>query len=162
MAVRLTTDQQQRLSSLLAREIDLTLSLKKFLELEYKTLSKSDAAALEKIVTDKQEAISALELAGHQRDAEMSALGVSNTSATEVFGSNPHLAPLWSRLLSLATECQQQNRINGSVVELGMRHSIRALDILRGSIAADSNVDEFYDESGQKSSSAEKRSIAQA
>ena len=166
MPVLLSEQQQQQYSQLLQREIELARALKTSLEVEYKALSSPDATGLQNIVSEKQEIISALETMGKQRETQLRAQGVlqgPNTAheVQRVFNSTRQLSNDWNELLSLAADCQEKNRINGRIVELGVRHSINALEILRGNITGASSA-HLYDHSGHTSNAAEKRSIAQA
>jgi flagella synthesis protein FlgN len=163
----LSEQQQQYFSRLLQTEIELARALRTSLVTEHEALSHPDTSNLDKIVSEKQEKIAALEAIGKQRETQLKALGILGHSDTvhdvqRVFNSTRKLSDQWSELLALAADCQEKNRINGSIVELGMRHSIRALEILRGNASGAETLIAVYDHSGHTTSAAEKRSIAQA
>ena len=167
MTILLSEQQQQHFSQLLQREIELTRALNIALGIEFDALSAPDTMGLENIVAEKREIISALETMGKQREAQLKALGVLENTNTahevqRVFNSTRQLSDQWNELLQLAADCQEKNRINGSIVELGVRHSIQALEILRGNITGGDAIVNIYDHSGHTSNDAEKRSIAQA
>lgn len=167
MPLMLSEQQQQHFSQLLQREIELARALTIALDIEYKALSSPDTTGLVSIVAEKQDIIHALEAAGKQRETQLTALGVLEGSNTaheiqRVFNSTRQLSDDWDELLQLAAQCQEKNRINGSIVELGVRHSINALEILRGNVTGDAATNNLYDHSGHTSNAAEKRSIAQA
>lgn len=171
MAVNAVQDRhedarQQQLVSLLQREVDHVKRLMHSLELEYTALAEPHTTALEEVVRSKQETIHELELIGRQREA----LLVSNNAATDgqsgnmddLITSNRQLSALWEELVTLAEQCQEKNRINGSIVELVSRQSRHALDILHGISPKLSSTPELYDQSGNKTQFAETHSLTKA
>ncbi len=158
--------RQQQLVSILQLELDHVKRLMLSLEAEYTALAEPHSTTLEEIVHSKQETIHELEQIGQQREA---LLGSINASAIEdssnignPFMANRQLSILWQELVSLAEQCQQKNRINGSIVELASRQSRHALDILHGISPKLSSRPELYDQSGNKTQSAITHSLTKA
>lgn len=140
-----------QLTVMLQEEIRHTQSLFEFLEIESEALVARDTPALEKVTADKLEHIHLLESMGQQRVALL-----ADTDGDPLI-ENKQLSMLWQELLLLAEKCQNKNRINGGIIEVGFRQSQQALDILQGS----SSKPELYDNSGQATKSTNSGSLAQ-
>lgn len=143
---------QQDLSAILHSEIDCSNVLMQFLTQEATALAEHNVAALQLVIQDKQNIILQLERLGQQREAILAA------SDADLLGESPELSNLWQKLLTVAGQCQQKNRINGSVIELGYRQSKQALDILKGG----ATQSELYNNSGQTTQSSRTSTIAKA
>lgn len=143
---------EKQLIAMLLEEIRQTQKLHEMLEQESEALVARDIASLKKITSNKLEQIHLLESTGQQRDAMLASI------KGEPLTDNKQLSPHWRELLSLATKCQEKNRINGGIIEVGFRQSQQALDILQGT----SSKPELYDNSGQTTKSKNSGSIAQA
>ena len=165
-------NQQQEVKQILQAEVECVHLLLKSLELEYEALADHNSAALEEVVRDKQEKIQQLEVVSRQREKLLAAFdGVNTDVNTEVnadesqqnkryqFNDDEQLAMLWSELVTVAEQCCEKNRVNGSVVEQVSRQSRHALDILRGIAPDASAASELYDNAGQTKSFANKRSL---
>ena len=68
------------------------------------------------------------------------------------------LAPAWAKIIALASEAHELNRLNGELIDLHMRHNTRALNALRGSTASLS----LYGSDGQSRISNSRRIDASA
>lgn len=131
MATLSADDQREELVRILQQEVECTRNLMQSLEIENEALSEHQTSALEDILQDKQENIKQLELIGHQRTMLIKSLH-TQTAANDTYfdrGDYPinendsQLIILWKELMLLAEQCQKQNRINGSIVELGHQPS---------------------------------------
>ena len=149
------------------REIDCARMLLQSLDLEYDALAKHHADALEEVVRDKQERINQLELISRQREKLLAPFkspeaGDTNQPNSQYqFGDNVQLVRLWNELVDIAEKCRDKNRVNGSIVELVSKQSRHALDILHGILPNTSSMSELYDNTGQATKSANKRSLVQ-
>lgn len=132
---------------LLQSEIASAHRLMHTLDQEYAALAQRDVDLLDTIVPEKRNIVAELEALGRQRDALLAQLNPSTTTAESAnpFSDDTRLSDLWDELKSVAQQCQDKNRINGSIVEIGYRQSRQALDILHGV----SSSSELYDKSGR-------------
>lgn len=155
--------KENELVQLLHREIEHIYNLMNLLEQESAALGEHHPTALEEVVTSKQEIIRQLELVNQERESLLATMkpGVNSNQLKRTaapFSNNKELTVLWDQLVSLAEKCQEQNRANGSIVELASRQSRHALDILRGI----SPGCELYDYTGHAHQPAESHSLTKA
>ncbi|WP_456378718.1 flagella synthesis protein FlgN [Thiolapillus sp.] len=68
------------------------------------------------------------------------------------------LLPLWQQLLELATQCQESNRLNGTIIKLDHQHLQQALNLLRTENTNNCN----YDPQGCTATSNTSRLLGQA
>lgn len=161
------SSQQQMIQLVIKEEIECAHKLIQSLNLEYEALAGHHAAVLEDVVRDKQETIQQLELISRQREKLLTAFdGVTVNKDSEnntdyQFHGNRQLTDLWNELIDAAEKCRDKNRVNGSIVELVSKQSRHALDILQGILPDASPVSELYDNAGQTTKSANKRSLVQ-
>ena len=159
--------QQLEIKQVFQQEINCARLLLQSLDLEYDALAKQHADALEEVVRDKQERINQLELISRQREKLLAPFktpvteGDEQTNHQYQFGDNTQLNNLWNELVDIAEKCRDKNRVNGSIVELVSRQSRHALDILQGILPNTSSMSELYDNTGQATKSANKRSLVQ-
>lgn len=159
--------QQLEIKQVFQQEIDCARLLLQSLELEYDALAKQHADALEEVVREKQERINQLELISRQREKLLAPFKTPVTGDDEQvhhqyqFGNSAQLNSLWNELVDIAEKCRDKNRVNGSIVELVSRQSRHALDILQGILPNTSSMSELYDNTGQATRSANKRSLVQ-
>ncbi len=158
---------QPDIQQVFQKEIECARKLLESLEQEYDALAKHHAEALEEVVRVKQERINQLEQVSRQREKLLVSFTDSNAENDEQtgrhykFGSNKQLAGLWNELVEVAETCRDKNRVNGSIVEVVSKQSRHALDILHGILPDTSTVSELYDNTGQATKSANKRSLVQ-
>jgi len=158
--------QQLEIKQVFQQEINCARLLLQSLDLEYDALAKHHADALEEVVRDKQERINQLELISRQREKLLapfrsSEAGDDEQQSNYQFAGNAELARLWDELVDIAEKCRDKNRVNGSIVELVSKQSRHALDILHGILPNTSPMSELYDNTGQATKSANKRSLVQ-
>lgn len=157
-----TADWLRQLQDLLEREIQTAEALHARL-CEERTLLANDPAAIERAAADKQGLVEQLE----QHDAARARL-----LAHAGYGADPHemsrfleqgdrggvIQRRWDRLLEILEQCQQQNLLNGAIVEAA-RHSVRdALTVLHGQ----SPRSETYGATGKTDGPALSRPLAKA
>jgi flagellar biosynthesis/type III secretory pathway chaperone len=105
---------------LLATELVGARHLLAVLRAEQAALADHDAAAIERILADKREALQALQQLAARRTAV-----VPNAELPA-----PHAG--WRELEHTLAELRRQNEINGGLVQRRLQHAGRALAILRG------------------------------
>jgi len=159
--------QQLAIKQIFQQEINCARLLLQSLDLEYDALAKHHADALEEVVRDKQERINQLELISRQRGKLLSPFRITEAGNDDQqsnryqFAGNAELDRLWDELVDIAEKCRDKNRVNGSIVELVSKQSRHALDILHGILPNTSAMSELYDNTGQATKSANKRSLVQ-
>lgn len=154
--------QRKELLSLLQQEIKSAQNLLQSLQHEYAVLADHHTETLEEITLAKQKKIQELETIGRQREVLLASInrasGKNPGQMSALLEGDKQLLPLWNELMSLAAKCQDQNFVNGSIIECGYRQSRYALDILRGI----SSQADLYDHSGRTTNSNKTHTIAQA
>ena len=166
MATSSNDRQRTELVQLLQQEVECTRNLMQSLEIENEALSEHQTSALEEIIRDKQESIRQLEIIGHKRMTLIKSFSAQRAANDPLFdrstapidNDDSQLVGLWKELMLLAEQCQKQNRINGSIVELGYKQSTYALDILRGT----QSKSDLYDNTGQTTKSSPSKPITRA
>jgi len=181
MSILFSPAQHQQLMQYLSREIDATSDMLQALKVEADALTQHRADKLDQAVQIKQEKLQLLDQAGKKREQLLNQLFTdrikteltlaigSEAEEIDLFKQNKSLSVMWCKLLTLAQQCQQQNRINGVLVERSYQQSRHALDIIQGLAteaglytAAVSTKPEEYNHFGQTTSAERSRSIAQA
>ena len=163
----LEDSKQQQVRQLFQKEIECAQLLLQSLESEYSALAEHHTTALEEVVVIKQERISQLESISRQRESllapykDVSITSENGQNQIYQFDNDEQLAGLWNELVDVAEKCREKNRINGSIVELVSKQSRHALDILHGILPESSSDSELYDNAGQTTKSANKRSLVQ-
>ncbi|VAW53080.1 hypothetical protein MNBD_GAMMA06-1945 [hydrothermal vent metagenome] len=181
--------QQLEIKQIFQKEIECAGMLFQSLIQEYEALAKHHADALEEVVRVKQERINQLELISGQREKLLASFKdenskikgdsqesddqtnndqksndqKSNDQASNYyqFGDNKELTALWDELVNVAEKCRDKNRVNGSIVKQVSRQSRHALDILHGILPGGTAITELYDNTGQATKLANKRSLVQ-
>lgn len=159
--------KQQEIKQLFQQEVDCANKLLQSLDSEYSALAEYHTSALEEVVREKQNIILQLELISRQREELLAPMeGINISKSTEKnqsyqFNDDAQLSLLWNELISVAEKCREKNRINGSIVELVSKQSRHALDILHGILPNASSASELYDNAGQTTRAANKRSLVQ-
>lgn len=138
-------------------------ALQETLQTEYRALSDNDRQGIEQAARDKsrltallddleQERVSLLREAGLDLDRSGVMAYLSRHQQRE---ANP-VATLWQEIEQLSRECEQQNRINGIIIEHNRKRTETALNILQGQ----TGTTELYSSSGNTVSSSSRQSIA--
>lgn len=167
MIVPQAESRNSTIAELLRQEIACARELVHSLDQEYAALVQRDVTLLDTIVPEKRKAVAALESLGRRREtllagqdppAKTAGTPSNNGEDGNPFNGEAHLTGLWNELRSLAQQCRDKNRINGSIVEVGYRQSRQALDILHGVTASS----ELYDRTGRTTQAARKNPLVQA
>lgn len=142
-----STDSLERLDAALRNEIVAAAALLEILQQEQRALAQRDAAALDRIIPEKQRQVAGLETLAQSRTSALRAAGVTGdiNAVAARLRSDERLSRPWRELLALLDQCRRLNQINGGMVEANRRYIERALAVLSGQTAADS---ETYGPSG--------------
>lgn len=128
----------KELLHLLSQEVEQAVLLLEALRLENEALAERQSDAIETAVRAKQAQLEVFELCERNRRQWLKQAGVTEerSAIREFLSTQPEvpteLISEWDRLLELATQCHNQNKANGALVEIHRRHVQRALDLLRG------------------------------
>lgn len=155
---------QYALLQLLQKEVGCVYQLLESLDLEYEALSSNKSEALEDVVRLKQEKIQQLESISSQREKlHPGASGASASDGVEQdqFFGNQKISDLWNELVDVAEKCHEKNRINGSIVDIVSKQTRHALDILHGISPGNKSESQLYNNTGQTTTSVNKRSLVQ-
>lgn len=160
----MATTSQQRVLEILRKEVDCAGELLDVLHREQEALGQRDADTVEGVVTEKQAVIGRLEElqgerlglmdeGGYTRDSEgMAALVVAAPEALSADLDNA-----WQDFEERLQRCQEQNQVNGQVLESSIRQTRQALSILVGGGATESGL---YNRDGAKTGPTGTRSYA--
>lgn len=129
----------QALHDLMLRERDGLERLRALLDEEHAALAARDTAKLEKLTATKLESLNELEQLGKVRQGLLAQAGLTaDRSGFESLlsrFSGPEgraLADAWQAVQDLLRDCQEQNRVNGMVLDASHRATQQALAILLG------------------------------
>lgn len=150
------------LSELLVTEADAVSAFVFLLKEEQEALTAGNADALSGIVGRKTSASANLAAIAALRNEELARAGhASDKTGMESWLAKNSLdraaKAAWVRLLELAAEARELNRLNGELIRLRMSHNAQLLDIL---LAA--NRQDLYGSNGQTSASSSRRIIDSA
>ncbi len=130
---------QPGLSELFEAALCDTALLLATLQEEFRALSRPDAVTIEEIVARKRELIARLEDESARRAVMLRAAGYADGTADmrEWLGQvdntpDRRILRLWQDFTVMLRKCQQQNQINGRVIDVNRRRVHDALCILRG------------------------------
>lgn len=171
MAQLLNEQSARTLAQALQFEISCTEQMLQALQAENDALGSHEPEKLEAATQVKHEKILQMQQAGQRREAVLQALPAEiniqtllSRPGTPASEPGRTLKTLWLKLMSLAEQCQQMNRVNGSIIERGYQQSRHALNILQGMIVpggTDTNSSDGYNRSGHTVYSSRSRTIAQ-
>ena len=128
-------NSQIEIETLLEQETTSALALCDILKSERSALADNKLDSLEALSGQKQAQVEELEKLGRSRLAWLDSQGVSaNEQDMKAFfaQSGNGLKQNWEKLMAQLEECQQLNRVNGSIVEQLQRNIKNALAILQG------------------------------
>lgn len=140
--------QETDITQLMAQECASAKLLCDILASERNALAANKLELLDELATKKQTQIEKLEALGKIRIDWLSCRGIDtdSTKLNEYFThAGNEQARAWQTLLKQLEECQQLNRVNGSIVKQLQKKITNALSILQGQ--ADST--DLYDQSGK-------------
>lgn len=148
------------LKELLGAQILAGQQLQTTLQQEFTALQSRDPAAIEQAVAAKQNCLKQFAELEQQRSRILPlAPGQSLDDFLAHHGLNQDvdLTNLLTELRQIAANCQQQNLVNGGIVDLGKRHAERSLEIICGKPA-----DQTYGPAGNTSRKSKSSSLAVA
>lgn len=160
MAQVINNNDKQALEQALQREISCARQMLTALQDESTALGAREPEKLETATQIKHQKMQQLEQAGKERDKILA----TSANMQAPFTDNQPLNTLWTKLMELAGQCQQLNRVNGSTIERSYQHSRHALDILHGLDGTANTLTkklDGYNQNGQTTYSSRSRSIAQ-
>lgn len=136
----------------LAREEALVAELESALEAESAALSRRDATPLDEAVARKQAALEGLGEAVNSRLRWMHGQGLETSVAgirAAVGETNPELPDRWEVLGERLAACQQQNEVNGQVLEATRQGVEELLTIFRAPAPKANSGVELYNAGGR-------------
>lgn len=110
------------ISELLAEEINSFGQFCLLLQEEREALASMDQNALDLLIKRKQILCEQLSRLAEQRQAQL---------GDNLPSKHPELAADWQRLMALAGEARQLNRINGTIIDVRMQHNQQAMALLQ-------------------------------
>lgn len=118
-------------------EADAVVRFVELLKLEQSTLGKGDIDGLSLLIQKKTEVAAELGVLAEQRNASLTAQGLgADRSGIEAWlekhPADTRLRTAWSRILPLAGEARELNRVNGELIQIRMQHNAQALEALLG------------------------------
>ncbi|HAD09506.1 MAG TPA: hypothetical protein DCF62_08510 [Porticoccaceae bacterium] len=142
-------------------EITLTQALLDIIAKEHQAIAATNLNALLLLIDKKKTIASSLTEAGAQRDKCIQALGYEATQQgiTQLLGNHPEsdFAAGWQTLHSVASQCQEQNRLLGIAISKFLLATNQSIDILQGGYQLTQNT---YGPKGHVSRGAESSTIA--
>ena len=128
---------RQELARLLQQETSAIQKLSVSLQAEHDAIISRNADALELAVGEKQQPVNLLTKLEQERGALLESAGYrASPDGMQDFmqwcDSQERLSAAWQQLLSLASECREQNRRNHQQAEISNRYIHHALCVLRG------------------------------
>lgn len=129
----------RQLCTLISEQTQSAGELFALLQKEYDALKENDVEAIENVAEQKNRIVDSIQQLGRQRQQLVQDYGFSpgNASRTEFLGSfgsttTEDLSRRWENLDIKIRECQDQNQVNGRLIEVSQQHVHRALSLLRG------------------------------
>lgn len=118
-------------------EADAVLRFVDLLQLEQIALTKGEVDQLAALIEQKNAVANELGAFAAQRNAALAAQGLTADGAGITAWCQGHpadtrVATAWSRILSLASEARELNRVNGDLIQIRMQHNTQALEALLG------------------------------
>lgn len=117
-------------------EADAVSRFVELLKLEQKALTSGETDKLVQFADSKAHISEELGILATRRNSQLAALELAADRAgietwIERHPSNVHLPKAWVRVLSLAAEAHELNRVNGELIQIRMLHNTQALAALR-------------------------------
>lgn len=137
--MKTSTQDLQRMASLLDEHITETRRMLDILHREQKALTSNDLASFEKSLELKQRQAATLDSL-EKRTLDLGGINAAPLSMKnlvrliEQSGISP-LQSRWNTLQDLLRQCRQQNMVNHRIVEASRTHIRQSLDILHGKVS---------------------------
>ncbi len=142
-------------------EVTLTQALLDIITKEQRAIAATNLSALHLLIDKKKAIASSLTEAGAQRDKCIQTLGYEPTQQgiTQLLDKCPEsdFAAGWRTLHSVASQCQEQNRLLGIAISKFLLATNQSIDILQGGYQLTQNT---YGPKGHVSRGAESSTIA--
>lgn len=146
---------RDKLENILRREIKGVQGLVDTLGQEYEALRQQDADSLDKVVALKEQQLGTLnELAGERAALLVEAGYAADRSGfADALEADPSgvLRTLWLSVEEALQQCQQQNQLNGKLLDVSKQQTTELLSLMLGNEAGGRTG--LYDESGKTSTS---------
>lgn len=144
---------QAKFSQIVQRELDELAKLEEILRQEHDTLKQRDSDALIEITQVKQKLIESVESFWNERLVLLQGAGYSTDkeAVLNLVSTDSQLVSQWDELESVLLNCQQQNQVNGLLVDMSRQQTQQLLSILLGEDSLKGA--ELYDAKGSTSSS---------
>lgn len=122
------------LLGIMQREIENCMELLSALHREHAAVTNNTPALLEQTTDEKLHWLQQAEVLATMRTDIVSTAGLADDpqDMSACLSVHMDLVARWQQVQRIMVECQRQNQINGSVIELSRRHTLRALSLLRG------------------------------
>ena len=145
---------REQLEHLLKREAECVEALALTLVQEYETLKRHDADNLDKVVGLKEQQLNEMNTLAAERAALLQQAGFSAdksgfTTALEA-DTTGTLRSLWQNVEEGLEKCQQQNQLNGKLLDVSKQQTQELLSLLLGKESSGSGL---YDQRGNTSTS---------
>lgn len=134
----------------LQTEADAVARFADLLRQEQNTLATGDVDALTPLIQQKNSVAAELTAFAQQRNALLAAEGLAPDRAgiedwCARHPANTDVSTAWSRILLLARDARELNRVNGELIQIRMQHNAQGLEALLGA----SRSLELYGPDGQ-------------
>lgn len=142
----------------LQTEADAVERFADLLRQEQQTLASGDVDALAPLIQQKNAVAAELTRLAQQRNALLAAEGLApDRSGIEAWcaqhPANTEVRAAWSRILLLASNARELNRVNGELIQIRMQHNAQGLEALLGA----SRSLELYGPDGQTAAQSGRR-----
>lgn len=146
-------------------EVTYATDLLELLSAERDALSKNDSNELEAVAKQKRELAEQLETSAERRSKHLlETTGLATADMQDYIDNAPStddqqpLKVLWEQLIEVLSQCREQNRLNGSILESSQRSIKQAIALLQGH----GQAGELYGRAGKTISSASAHSLTRA
>lgn len=121
----------------LTAEADAVLRFVELLKQEQQTLASGDVDAITPLISQKNVLATDLAVLAKQRNALLAVGNFAPDRAgidawCEHHPEKNKVRTAWSRVLSLASEARELNRVNGELIRIRMQHNSQSLEALQG------------------------------
>jgi flagella synthesis protein FlgN len=140
---------REQLEHLLQREAESVQGLAVTLTLEFEALEGNDADSLNDVVSRKEQQLAELNNLANERTALLQHAGFdadrAGFAAALDADDSGALRPLWEQVEAALLKCQQQNEINGKLLDVSKQQTQELLSLMLGKEVGGTAL---YDQSG--------------
>jgi flagella synthesis protein FlgN len=124
------------LSNIVEAEAEVVARFVSLLQAEQITLGNGDTDQLSRVTEQKNIIAAELSALAARRNAALAEQKIAPDRPGMEAWLNSHkhdqlLNSLWSKVIALASEARELNRVNGELIQIRMRHNAQALEALR-------------------------------